>query len=166
MDPLFYDDEFILDILHNVQVIAMVGASAKWNRPSSFAMKYLQAKGYKVIPVNPGVAGQEILGETVYASLADIPGSYDMVDMFQAPKRIDATVDLAISLANEKNISVIWMQLGIINQDAADRAEKAGLKVVMDRCPKIEYGRLYGELGWGGVNSGIISSKRPKVRRV
>ncbi len=162
MNHQTYSDEYIRTILKDVKTIAMVGCSPKWNRPSNFAMKYLQGKGYKVIPVNPGSAGSEILGEKVYATLEEIPGAFDMVDIFLAPKRVDGVVDMAISLTKEKGISVIWMQLGIHNDAAASRAEEANLRVVMDRCPKIEYGRLYGELGWGGVNSGIISSKRLK----
>ncbi len=162
MNHQTYSDEYIRIILKDVKTIAMVGCSPKWNRPSNFAMKYLQGKGYKVIPVNPGSAGSEILGEKVYATLEEIPGAFDMVDIFLALKRVDGVVDMAISLAKEKGISVIWMQLGIRNDAAASRAEEANLRVVMDRCPKIEYGRLYGELGWGGVNSGIISSKRLK----
>lgn len=166
MDSLYYNDDYILGILRDVHVIAMVGCSAKWNRPSNFAMKYLQGKGYRVIPVNPSYEGRKILGETVYASLADIPRTFEMVDLFLAPARVEAVVDQAISLADEKKISVIWMQIGVVNHDAAEKAEQAGLRVVMDRCPKIEYGRLYGELGWAGVNSGIISSKRPRMKRV
>ncbi|MCP5373015.1 MAG: CoA-binding protein [Hyphomicrobiales bacterium] len=142
----------------------MVGLSPKWVRPSNFAAKYLQGKGYRVIPVNPGVAGKEILGETVYASLKEIPGRFEMVDIFRSSEAAGPITDAAIALKEEKGIQVIWMQLGVRNDDAAARAEAAGLTVVMDRCPKIEYGRLFGELGWGGVNSGIISSKRPGPR--
>ncbi len=163
-DHIPYDDALLKSILKNTRVIAMVGASPKWVRPSNFAMKYLQGKGYRVIPVNPGQAGKEILGETVYASLADIPGNIDMVDIFRSSEAAGVVTDEAIALAEEKNISVIWMQLGVINDDAAKKAEKAGLTVIMDHCPKIEYARLFGELGWGGVDTGIISSKRPKIR--
>ena len=161
-----YTDKYLEDILKGCRFIAMVGASPKWVRPSNFAMKYLQGKGYKVIPVNPGQAGKEILGETVYASLADIPGKIDMVDIFRTSDAADGIMDEAIRLKDEKEISVVWMQLGVINEGAAKRGEDAGLKVVMDRCPKIEYARLFGELGWGGINTGIISSKRPKARPV
>ena len=159
-----YDDALLEGILKKTRTIAMVGASPKWVRPSNFAMKYLQGKGYKVIPVNPGQAGKEILGETVYASLGDIPHTIDMVDIFRTSEAAGQIVDEAIGLAEDKGISVIWMQLGVINEDAGKRAEAAGLKVIMDRCPKIEYARLFGELGWGGINTGIISSKRPKLR--
>jgi predicted CoA-binding protein len=161
---LTYSNAELLAILRDTRSIAMVGASPKWNRPSSFAMKYLQEKGYRVIPINPGHAGKEILGETVYASLADIPDSFDMVDIFRNSEAAGPIVDEAIAVAKEKGIKVIWMQLGVINQAAAERAEAAGLTVVMDRCPKIEFGRLHSELSWGGFNSGIISAKRRRVR--
>ncbi len=162
MSNLVYDDDWLKIILRDVRVIAMVGASVKWNRPSNFAMKYLQGKGYRVIPVNPGLAGSKILGETVYASLNDVPAPYQMVDIFRNSEAAGAICDEAISLKEEKQISVVWMQLGVRNDEAAARAEAAGMKVVMDRCPKIEYGRLFGELSWAGINSGIISSKRLK----
>ena len=161
---LTYSNAELLAILRDTRSLAMVGASPKWNRPSSFAMKYLQEKGYRMIPINPGHAGKEILGETVYASLADIPDSFDMVDIFRNSEAAGPIVDEAIAVAKEKGIKVIWMQLGVINQAAAERAEAAGLTVVMDRCPKIEFGRLHSELSWGGFNSGIISAKRRRVR--
>ncbi|NVK17739.1 MAG: CoA-binding protein [Methylocystaceae bacterium] len=162
MSSLLYDDRFLSDVLKSVKVIAMVGASAKWNRPSNFAMKYLQGKGYRVIPVNPGLAGGEILGETVYENLASIPFGYQMVDIFRNSTAAGEISDEAIALKDEKKIEVVWMQLGVQHNEAAQRAEEAGLKVVMDRCPKIEYGRLFGELSWAGINSGIITSKRLK----
>jgi len=162
---LHYDDKIIQGILQDTKTIAMVGASAKWVRPSNFAMKYLLGKGYTVIPVNPGQAGKEILGSMTYATLADIPGPIDMVDIFQASPKVPPIVEEAIRLKDEKSIKVIWMQLGVINEEAAQKAEAAGLTVIMDRCPKIEYGRLFSELSWAGVNTGIISSKRPKGRR-
>jgi predicted CoA-binding protein len=161
--PLHYDDADLLRILKDVRVIAMVGASANWVRPSNFAMKYLKGKGFRVIPVNPGQAGKEILGEMTYASLSDIPGRFDMVDVFRASDAAGAIVDEAIKIAADKGIRVIWMQLGVRDDAAARRAKAAGLTVVMDRCPKIEYGRLFGELSWSGVNSRIVSSKRPKL---
>ena len=138
----------------------MVGASPNWNRPSFFAMKYLQNKGYRVIPVNPVAAGQEILGEKVYASLKEVPEKVDMVDIFRNSAAAGPIVDEAIAIG----APVVWMQLGVRNDAAAARAEAAGLTVVMNRCPKIEYGRLHGELSWGGINSGIISSKRQRPR--
>lgn len=162
-DTLHYADGDLKRILQRCRTIAMVGASPNWNRPSSFAMKYLQGKGYKVIPVNPGHAGKEILGETTYASLADVPGPYQMVDIFRNSDAAGAVADEAIALAGEKGIEVVWMQLGVRNDDAAVRVQAAGLGCVMNRCVKIEYGRLFGELGWGGVNSKIISAKRPRM---
>jgi O-acetylhomoserine (thiol)-lyase len=157
--PLTYSDDELRSILSSVRTIAMVGASPKWNRPSYFVMKYLQEKGYRVIPVNPGVAGQEILGETVYPDLKSIPFPVDMVDVFRASKEAGPIAEDAISI----EAKVLWMQLSVRNDEAADRAKAAGLRVVMDRCPKIEYGRLGGELSWSGVNSGIISSKPHKA---
>lgn len=158
MDHSAYDNSYILAILRSCKTIAMVGASANWNRPSFFAMKYLQEKGFRVIPVNPGAAGQEILGEKVYASLKEIPDKVDMVDCFRNAEAIPAIAEDAIAIGAK----VLWMQLGIRNEAAAARAEAAGLRVVMDRCPKIEYGRLSGEIGWMGVNTHVISSKRRK----
>jgi len=153
-----YDDAYLRDILRSIKTIAMVGASTNWNRPSYFVFKYLQGKGYRMIPVNPGAAGEALLGETVYAALADIPVPIDMVDIFRRPEAAGAITDAAIAIAAK----VVWMQIGVRDDAAAARAEAAGLKVVMNRCPKIEWGRLHGELGWGGINSGIISSRRRK----
>lgn len=158
MDHDQYDDDYIQGILTDTHVIAMVGASANRSRPSYFAMKYLQRKGYRVIPVNPGQAGNTILGETVYATLDDIPEKIDMVDCFRGSDAIPAIAEDAIRL----DAKVLWMQLSVRNEDAAKRAEAAGLRVVMDRCPKIEYGRLSGEIAWLGVNTGILSSKRTR----
>ena len=163
MDHDYYSDSLLRGILRRCRTIAMVGTSANWVRPSVYAMKYLQGKGYHVIPVNPGLAGETILGETVYASLSEIPGRFPMVDIFRNSKAAGAITDEAIAQASEKGIEVVWMQLGVRNDAAAARAEAAGLTVVMNRCPKIEYGRLSGELSWGGINSGIISSRRQKA---
>ena len=160
---LNYSNAELLKILGSVKVIAMVGASTNWVRPSYFAMKYLQAKGYRVIPVNPRAAGKPLLGETIYGGLSDIPDSFDMVDIFRASEAAPAIVEEACALAPVKGIRVIWMQLGVVNHEAAERAEAAGLTVVMDRCPKIEFGRLHSELSWGGFNSRVISAKRRKV---
>lgn len=154
-----YPDALIKSILRSVKTIAMVGASTNWNRPSYFAMKYLQDKGFRVIPVNPQVAGQQILGEKVYASVRDIPEKIDMVDVFRASEHVPPIADDAIAIGAK----ILWMQLGVRNDAAAEKAEKAGLTVVMNRCPKIEYGRLSGELGWHGFNSGVITSKRRKI---
>jgi uncharacterized protein len=151
-----YTDAYIADILSSNRTIAMVGASPNVSRPSYFAMKYLMGKGFRVIPVNPGQAGKEILGQTVYAALADIPGQIDIVDIFRnSEAALPITCD-AIAIGAK----VVWMQLGVRNDEAAKLAEDAGLKVVMNRCPKIEYGRLSGELSWAGVNSRMLSSKR------
>src|SRR5712671_1830407 len=158
LDPIPYSDAQLRAILQRVKTIAMVGASSNWNRPSYFVMKYLQGKGYRVIPINPGIAGQSLLGETVYASLRDIPEPVDMVDVFRAAHEAPAIVEDAIAIGAK----VVWMQLGIRNDAAATAAEKAGIEVVMNRCPKIEFGRLGGELSWSGVNSGIIRNRPPE----
>jgi len=162
--PLHYDDALLRRILTNTKTIAMVGASPDWVRPSNFAMKYLQRKGYRVIPVNPGHAGKDILGEITYARLRDIPDKFDIVDVFRTSDAAGVIADEAIEVAADKGAQVLWMQLGVRDDAAAARAEAAGLTVIMNRCPKIEYGRLFGELGWSGVNTGIISSKRRKPR--
>ena len=156
-----YDDDYIRDVLGATRTIAMVGASPNWNKPSYFAMKYLQKKGFRVIPVNPKAAasGEEILGETVYASLSEIPIAIDMVDVFRNSEAAAAISDEAIQIGAK----IVWMQLGVRNDAAAETAEAAGLRVVMNRCPKIEFGRLHGELSWNGFNSGVISSKRRRL---
>ena len=155
VEPIAYTDAALRRILSTVRTIAMVGASTNWNRPSYFVMKYLQRKGYRVIPVNPSAAGQELQGEHVYASLRDIPDKIDMVDIFRPSDAVPPIVDDAIAIG----AGVIWMQLGIRHDEAAARAEAAGIEVIMNRCPKIEYGRLGGELSWSGVNSGIIRNR-------
>jgi hypothetical protein len=161
MQHLNYSDHYIAGILQRVKTIAMIGASGTANRPSYFAMKYLLGKGYKVIPINPALAGQEILRQPVFAALANVTGTVDMVDIFRPSKVALGLVREAIAEKNRLGIKVIWMQLGVRNDEAATEAAAAGLKVVMNRCPKIEYGRLSGEIGWAGVNAGAISSKRP-----
>jgi len=157
-----YDNSYIAGILNSVKTIAVVGASANDVRPSFFVMKYLLSKDFSVIPVNPGQAGREILGRTVYARLADIPEPVDMVDIFRAAEAVPGIVDEV--LAMKPLPKVVWMQLGVRHDEAAARAEAAGIAVVMNRCPKIEYGRLSGEIGWNGVNSGVVSSRKPLVR--
>ena len=158
-----YSDDYIARILREVHTIAMIGASAHANRPSYFAMKYLLGKGYKVIPVNPALAGQEILGQPVIGALGDVTGPVEMVDIFRNSEAALAMTRGAIGLKDKLGIRVIWMQLGVRNDVAAAEAEAAGLDVVMHRCPKIEYGRLSGEIGWAGVNAGRISSVKPKL---
>jgi predicted CoA-binding protein len=161
MSHASYTDDYIAGILGSARTIAMVGASGTSNRPSYFAMKYLMGKGYRVIPVNPGLAGQTILGQPVFAALAEVPPPVDIVDIFRSSAAALEVAREAIRLKDELGIKVVWMQLGVRNQEAAVEAEAAGLQVVMNRCPKIEYGRLSGEIGWAGVNAGGISSKRP-----
>jgi predicted CoA-binding protein len=156
-----YPDAYIRGILNTVKTIAMVGLSPKDNRPSYFAFKYLLERGYHMIPVNPGQAGREILGQKVYAKLADIPEPVDMVDIFRAAQYVTGVVKEALAL--NPRPQVIWMQLGVRNDEAARLAEEAGLKVVMNRCPKIEYGRLSSEIAWMGVNTRTLSSKKAQL---
>jgi len=161
--PLVYSDLDIRKILRQTKTIAMIGASANWVRPSNFVMKYLLGKGYNVIPINPGQVGKEILGQPVYAQISDIPGTVDMIDVFRGSSAIPAIVDEIIPHIDAKNIKTLWTQIAVRHDAAAQVARNSGLNVIMDRCPKIEYGRLFGELGWAGVNSGIITSKRRKL---
>jgi predicted CoA-binding protein len=156
-----YPDSYIRGILNTVKTIAMVGISPKDNRPSYFAFKYLQERGYRMIPVNPGQAGKEILGQKVYAKLSEIPEPIDMVDIFRASQYALPIVDEALTLTPRPQ--VIWMQLTVRNDEAAKKAEAAGLKVVMNRCPKIEYGRLSSEISWMGVNSRTLTSKKAQL---
>jgi hypothetical protein len=153
-----YPDSLIRGILNSVKTIAMVGISPKDNRPSYFVFKYLQERGYRMIPVNPGQAGKEILGQKVYARLAEIPEPLDMIDIFRGSAFVMPVVQEALALAPQPK--VIWMQLTVRNDEAAKLAEDAGLTVIMNRCPKIEYGRLSSEISWMGVNSRVLSSKR------
>jgi len=155
MSELVYSDNFLRGILQRVKTIAMVGASSNWNRPSYFVMKYLQGKGYRVIPVNPGTAGQMLLGEKVYAALKDIPDQIDMVDVFRTSDALGPIMQDAIDIG----ASVVWAQLGVRNDAAAAVGIAAGLDVVMNRCPKIEFSRLGGELSWSGVATGIIRNR-------
>jgi hypothetical protein len=158
-----YSDDYIADILGSARVFAFVGASNNTSRPSYFAMKYLLGKGYTVHPVNPGLEGAEILGQKVYAKLADVPAPVDVIDIFRNSEAAYAITQEALALKDKLALKVIWMQLSVRNDAAAKLAEDAGLKVVMNRCPKIEYGRLSGEIGWAGVNMNTISSQRPKL---
>ncbi|AXK80213.1 CoA-binding protein [Pseudolabrys taiwanensis] len=156
-----YPDAYIRGILNTVKTIAMVGFSPKESRPSYFVFKYLIERGYRVFPVNPGHAGKEVLGHKVYASLSDVPEPIDMVDIFRASEHVLAVVQEALTLAPKPQ--VIWMQLTVRNDEAAKLAEDNGIKVVMNRCPKIEYGRLSTEISWIGVNSRTLSSRRPQT---
>jgi hypothetical protein len=158
-----YSDDHIADILREVRSVAMIGASANASRPSYFVLKYLLAKGYTVTPVNPGLGGTMILGRPVAAALSEVPAPVDMVDIFRNSEAALEVTREAIRLKDRLGIKVIWMQLSVRNDLAAAEAEAAGLRVVMNRCPKIEYGRLSGEIGWVGFNSGVISSQRPKL---
>lgn len=153
-----YPDSYIRGILNTSKVIAMVGFSPNTVRPSYFAFKYLIERGFKVIPINPGHAGKEFLGQMCYATLSEVPVAIDMVDIFRAPQFVTPIVEEALTLKPKP--AVIWMQLTIRNDEAAKLAEDAGMKVVMDRCPKIEYGRLSSEISWMGINSRTISSRR------
>ncbi len=150
------DDAGLLGVFRRTRTVAMVGASPNWNRPSYFVMKYLQRKGYRVIPVNPVALGQTILGMEVVASLRDIDERVDVVDVFRRADAVPAIADETIALG----VPVLWLQLGVRHPEAVERARSAGLTVVQDRCMKIEYGRLSGELAWNGINGDVISSRR------
>jgi predicted CoA-binding protein len=151
-----YPDDLLRRIYQETGTVAMVGASPNWNRPSYFVMRYLQRKGFRVIPVNPRALDAPILGETVYPDLESIPVPVDVVDVFRRP---DETPDIARSAA-AIGAKVLWLQLGIRSPEAATLAGLAGLTFIEDRCMKIEYGRLSGELAWSGINTRIISSRR------
>lgn len=142
------------EVLGRTRTIAVVGLSANWHRPSFFAAKYMQTRGYRVIPVNP--AYDRVLGEKCYPDLRSVPEPIDMVDVFRRPEEVLPLVDDAIAVGAR----TLWLQLGVINAAAAERARAAGLDVVMDRCVKIEYARLFGGLNWVGVNTGVISARR------
>jgi uncharacterized protein len=161
MDHDAYDDSYIRGILNTVKTIAMVGVSANTSRPSYFAFKYLLERGYRMIPINPALDGQELLGRKVYGRLSDIPEPVDMVDIFRAPRYAVPIVEEALALSPRPQ--VIWMQLGIRNDEAAKLAEASGLKVVMNRCPKIEYGRLSSEIAWMGVNTRTLTARKPRL---
>ena len=161
MDHDSYPDSYIRGILNTVKTIAMVGVSANTSRPSYFAFKYLLERGYSMIPINPGLAGQELLGCRVYGKLAEVPEPIDMVDIFRASGYAWTIVEEALALSPRPQ--VIWMQLGIRNDEAAVLAEQGGLKVVMNRCPKIEYGRLSSEIAWMGVNTRTLTARKPQL---
>ena len=154
-----YSDDYLKKILGRTKTIAVVGVSTNSVRPSYFVARYLSLKGFTVIPVNPGHAGKMLFGQTIRASLSDIDRPVDMVDIFRNSEAAGSITDDAIKVGTK----IVWMQLGVRNDDAAKRAEDAGLRVVMNRCPKIEYARLYGELSWHGINSHVITSKRRRL---
>ena len=158
---LSYADEHIKSILRATKTIAMIGASGNDMRPSYFAMMYLLAKGYAIHPVNPAMAGKTILGRTVYGSLKDVPAPVDMVEIFRTSDAAPEIVREALAEQERLGLKVIWMQLGVISDEAAALAEAAGLTVIMDRCPKIEHGRFSGEIGWMGVNRRLIDNRKP-----
>lgn len=158
-----YSDAAMHEILRSVRSIAVVGASANPVRPSFFVVKYLIDKGYDVYPINPGQAGKEIAGAKAYASLADLPGPVDMVDIFRRTEALPGIVSEIMAMPDLPE--VVWMQLGIRDDAIAAALEMAGMKVIMDRCPKIEYARLCGEIGWTGFNRRTISARKPKLRQ-
>ncbi|MEQ9144994.1 MAG: CoA-binding protein [Parvibaculaceae bacterium] len=156
MSMTHYSPDLLARILKETKTVALVGASADWRKASYIVMKYLLSKGYDVTPVNPRAEGSQILGRPVVASLADIEHPIDMVDIFRNSEAAGTIADEAIAIGAK----TVWMQIGVINEPAAERAEAAGLTVIMDRCPKVEYSRLSGEGGWMGLPSNIITSKR------
>ena len=163
MNKPSYSDDYIAAILNSARTFAFVGASANPSRPSYFAMKYLLAKGYQVHPINPGHAGKEILGRRVFGSIGELPGPVDVLDIFRTAEAAPGIVKEALGEQERLGLSVVWMQIGVVSDEAAELARAAGLQVVMDRCPKIEYGRLSGEIGWAGVNMRTTSSRKPKL---
>jgi|TARA_B110000211_G_C14010283_1_gene522791 predicted CoA-binding protein len=152
-----YSDDFLKSILSQVKTVAVVGVSSNPVRPSYFVARYLTLKGYTVIPVNPGLEGQVLFGQDVKASLSDIEGPVDMVDIFRRSDAVPTIVDEALNTFPD--LKAIWMQIGVEHVEAAQKAEARGVAVVQNKCPKIEYQRLFGELRFGGFNTGIISSK-------
>ena len=152
-----YSDSFLKQILRRTKVIAVVGVSPNPVRPSYFVARYMSLKGFRIIPVNPGHAGSTLFGETVRASLAECPAEVDMVDIFRRSDHVPPLVDEA--LAHLPALRTIWLQIGVTHPESAARAQGRGIDVVQDRCPKMEYQRLFGELRMGGINTGIISSR-------
>ena len=156
-----YSDTYLRGILTESKTIAAVGVSTNSIRPSYFVARYLNLKAYRVLPVNPVYAGAALFGEEIYPSMSALPEdiNVDMVDVFRRSDQVVAVVEEAIAELLPRGLKTIWMQIGVVNEEAAAMAEAAGLKVVMNRCPKIEHQRLFGELRMGGFNTGIISSK-------
>lgn len=147
-------------VLHECRRVAIVGLSAEWHRPSFFVAKYLLQHGYQVFPVNPRYAGSEILGQPCVASLADLPAPVDMVDVFRRTEDVLPIAQQAVATGAR----CLWQQIGVLNHAAEQLARQAGMDSVMDRCVKIEHARLFGGLNWVGVNTGVISARRPMVR--
>lgn len=152
-----HSDADLKTILTRTKSIAVVGVSSNPVRPSYYVARYLKLKGYRVIPVNPGLAGQDLFGETVHGDLTDLPEGVDMVDIFRRSEFVPDIVDQA--LAHIPALKTVWMQIGVMHEGAAAKAEARGMDVIQNRCPKIEYQRLFGELRMGGFNTGVISSK-------
>ena len=161
-ENIIYEDHYIKSILDNTKSIAMIGLSSSWQRPSYFVAKYLLDRGYKVYPVNPREAGKKILNQKVYSSISEINENIDMVDIFRKSNDVDLIIDDIIKIKP----STIWMQIGVINLKAAKLAKINNIDVVMNKCPKIEYGRLSGELSWAGINSGVFHNKRRIIRPI
>ena len=164
-----YSHRYLRQVLARVHTIAAVGVSMNDVRPSYYVARFLRLRGYKIIPVNPAYEGQTAFGEKVRTSLSQLPGKYDpvqMVDIFRRSEDAGRVVDEALDTLLDRGLEVIWMQIGVIDKAAAKRAEAKGVEVLMDICPKMEYQRLHGELSWGGINSGIISSRIPPLSMV
>ncbi len=159
---IIYEDEYIRDILNNTKNIAMIGLSSSWQRPSYFVAKYLLDRGYKIFPVNPKEAGKKILNQKVYSSLLEIKERVDMVDIFRKSSDVDFLIDDILNITP----NTIWLQIGVINYKINDVAKKNNINIIMDRCPKIEYSRLSGELGWAGINSGTFYNKRRMIKSI
>ena len=157
-----YEDSYIKNILEKTKTIAMIGLSSSWQRPSYFVAKYLLDRGYKVFPVNPREAGKTILNQKVYSSVSEINENIDMVDIFRKSSDVDLIIDDVI----KAKPSTIWLQIGVINFNAEKLAKRKNINMVMNKCPKIEYGRLSGELGWAGINSGVFQNKRRVIRPI
>jgi predicted CoA-binding protein len=161
-EDIVYEDHYIKSILDNTKTIAMIGLSSSWQRPSYFVAKYLLDRGFKIFPVNPREAGKTILSQKVYSSVSEIKEKIDMVDIFRKSDDVDLLLDDIINIKP----STIWLQIGIINFKAKKLAKKNNINIVMNKCPKIEYGRLSGELGWAGINSGVFLNKRRVIRPI
>ena len=157
-----YSDKFLRELLTKTKTIAMVGVSMSEMRPSYFVARYLDLKGYRIVPINPGQAGKTLFGKMIYPSLAEIPeevGPIHMVDIFRRSDQVEPIVTTAIAELKGRGLQTIWMQIGITNEKAEATAKAANLNVIMNRCPKIEHQRLFGELRKAGFNTGVISSK-------